>query len=103
MLIFHDLQAVPPSLSASVDAKQIQEGVDVVHCGHTVAAPQPFEFAVADSCNDGIVALQFDVAIVLLDNLCLVIEGLSVIGRDEFVSFHGAASFLVFVLVGNVW
>ena len=72
----------------------MQECVDVVHCGHAVAAPKPFEFAIADSCDDGVVASQFDVAIVLFDYLCLIIEGLSVVCGDEFVSLHGALPFL---------
>lgn len=74
----------------------------MVHGGHAVAAPKPFKLAVADSCNDGVVAPQFDVAVVLLDYLSLTIEGLAVVGGCEFVSFHdvGFLSLVVLVDVG---
>lgn len=66
----------------------------MVHCGCAVAVPQPFKLTMTDSCHDGVVASQFDVAVVLLDDFCLAVEGLSVAVGDEFVSFHGAVSFL---------
>ena len=73
----------------------------MVHCGRTVAAPQPFEFAIADSCHDGVIASQLDVAIVLFDYLCLTVEGLAVVSGRQFVLLHSVA-FLsrVWVCVG---
>lgn len=66
----------------------------MVHGGCAITTPQPFKVTITDSCNDGIVASQFDVAIVLLYDLCLTVEGLSVVIGDKFVSFHDAVPFL---------
>ena len=73
----------------------------MVHGGHAVAAPQPFEFTVADSRHDGVITSQFDVSVVLLDYLCLTIEGLPVVSGNEFVSFHCVA-FLSLGMVEDV-
>ena len=66
----------------------------MIHGGCAITTPKPLKLAVADSCDDGVIAPQFDVTIVLFDYLCFTIEGLSVVGRCEFESFHDVASFL---------
>lgn len=87
-LIRDNLQRIPPSLSSATNAKSIQERIDVVHGGHTVATPQSFKLTIANPCYDGIITSQFDVSIVLLDYLCLAVKGLSVVGGCQLKSFH---------------
>lgn len=94
MLIFHDPNIIPPSLAASADSESIQECVYMVHSGCAVSAPQPFKFPLADSCHNGIITSQLNVAVVLFNYFCLAVKGLSAVGGCEFKSFHDVASFL---------
>jgi len=88
-LVCDNFQGIPPSLASSVNAKGIQECVDVIHRGHAVATPQSFKLAIADSRHNCLIAFQLNVAVVFLDYLCLTIKGLpAVCGFQLIDSFH---------------
>ena len=99
-LLLYNFLFNPPSLASTVDAKQVYKGVDVVHGGHAVTAPQSFKLTIADSRHDSVIASQFNVAVLPLDYLCLAVKGLSTVVRLQFVCVHDVRSLSC---IGIVW